>query len=490
MSISQLGQDKRVIQFYKRKRRGFFVEVGASDGLALSNTYLLERDYEWTGICVEPIPAQYKKLVANRPRSICSSNAVYNESGLTVKFDIAHNFDLLSGIQSCIDSHKGEVDANKTTIDVVTISLTDLLDSSKAPTFIEYLSLDTEGSEYEILRTFNFDKYKFGWIDVEHNGMEPRRTQIRTLLTSKGYVYEGPNRHDDMYRYASVVTAVTAVTAVAAEPVIVLAPNSGFCNRLDFMSRAVKYAAIVKRPLYHLWDGAYHKRSVFPHEQQISDRSFSHFFNSPLKAFNSDQSAVSVAYSFWMPGHFWYESHSYGSKQLRITDLRPHSAIPTGPVNESFLIQGSVDQEITQEEQHEIYKTYFKPTELFCTQLESFKEPPTGVHIRKVDFCCYFKEAFVPDDATFSWLEQLDGPVLLFSDDKEFQAEARKRLKCPISCTFETKVHPPEDMAFLEFLTMSRCSALYGTLKSSFSKQAAIYGNIPYTAITEELVTV
>jgi len=203
-SYSQIGQDLKVIEFYKEKKNGFFVEIGASDGLNLSNTYLLEKSFDWKGICVEPIPNNYKKLIINRKNSICCDNAVYNESNLIVPFDIANNADLLSGISSNIDAHKDAVNANKTTIDVTTISLNDLLDKNNAPNFIEYLSLDTEGSEYEILKTFNFNKYIFGLIDVEHNCVEPRRTKIKNLLLSNGYVYLCENKFDDCYKHSSV----------------------------------------------------------------------------------------------------------------------------------------------------------------------------------------------------------------------------------------------------------------------------------------------
>jgi len=96
MSHSQLGQDVEVVQFYNDKENGFFIEIGASDGIELSNTYLLETKYNWKGICCEPIPSRFEKLVVNRPNSICMNEAVYNQSGLQVTFDIAHNFDLLS----------------------------------------------------------------------------------------------------------------------------------------------------------------------------------------------------------------------------------------------------------------------------------------------------------------------------------------------------------------------------------------------------------
>ena len=179
---------------------GFFIEIGASDGINLSNTYLLETKYNWKGICVEPIPKNYEKLVINRPNSICCNQAVYNESNLTVTFDIANNYDLLSGIADNIDCYADRVNANKTTIQITTISLLDLLDKYNAPTFIEYLSLDTEGSEYEILKNFDFSKYTFGLIDVEHNYIEPRRTQIKNLLLANRYTYIGENKWDDRYK--------------------------------------------------------------------------------------------------------------------------------------------------------------------------------------------------------------------------------------------------------------------------------------------------
>lgn len=204
MSYSQIGQDLEVIKFYNNKHDGFFIEIGASDGIKLSNTYLLETQYKWKGICCEPIPNNFEKLVKNRPNSICYNEAVYNKSGLTLTFDIANNCNLLSGIAEHIDRYKSFVDENKKSIQVQTISLLDVLNNANAPSFIEYLSLDTEGSEFEILKNFDFEKYTFGLIDVEHNYIEPRRTEIKNLLLSKGYIYKGENNWDDMYKHNSV----------------------------------------------------------------------------------------------------------------------------------------------------------------------------------------------------------------------------------------------------------------------------------------------
>lgn len=210
-SYSQFSQDTKVVEFYNGKKNGFFVEIGAHNGITCSNGYLLERKYQWKGICAEPNPKLYKTLVLNRPGSICTDKAVYHTSGCTVEFDIANSCDALSGIASTLDRHKAYVDLNKTTISVTTISLADLLKEHKAPAFIEYLSLDTEGSEYDILRTFPFEEYRFGLIHLEHNYVEPRRQQIRDLLISNGYVFSGENNVDDCYQHSSLIKRATSV---------------------------------------------------------------------------------------------------------------------------------------------------------------------------------------------------------------------------------------------------------------------------------------
>lgn len=203
-SYSQLGQDLKVINFYNNKEGGYFIEIGASDGINLSNTYLLETKYKWKGICCEPIPYNFEKLIINRPTAKCYKDALYNKSGLTLTFDIAHNFDLLSGITDHIADDNYYVNSNKTSIQVNTITLLDVLNNANAPSFIEYMSLDTEGSEFEILKGVDFNKYTFGLIDIEHNYNEPRRTHIKNLLTSNGYTYIGENKWDDMYKHNSV----------------------------------------------------------------------------------------------------------------------------------------------------------------------------------------------------------------------------------------------------------------------------------------------
>lgn len=208
-SYSQLGQDLEVVKFYNgsngSKTQGFFIEIGANDGIKYSDTYLLETKYNWSGICIEAIPEKLDILRRNRPMSVCYNETIFSQSDIVVKFDIANSYDLLSGISDYIVTHKETVDSDKTTIDVRTLTLNDLLkDFPDLPTTIDYMSLDTEGSELEILKSIDFGKYTFGLIDVEHNYVEPNRSEIRKLLLANGYEYIRENQWDDCYKHNSV----------------------------------------------------------------------------------------------------------------------------------------------------------------------------------------------------------------------------------------------------------------------------------------------
>lgn len=207
-NYSQLNQDLNVLKHYNYKRDGYFIEIGAYNGILYSNTYLLEKKYNWKGICIEPIPYLYDKLCINR-KCHCSNKAIYNKDGDILKFCIK-DCDVCSGLVDTMDEQvviNGEVHIRSaksgysSIIDIETITLNTLLEYYNAPSVIDYMSIDTEGSEFEILNSINFDKYKFGVIDVEHNFVEPRRTNIRYLLEKNGYKYNCENQFDDNYIY-------------------------------------------------------------------------------------------------------------------------------------------------------------------------------------------------------------------------------------------------------------------------------------------------
>jgi FkbM family methyltransferase len=182
-------------------RNGYFVDVGAYDGVSLSNTYVLEKEFGWTGLCVEPIPEAYRKLVANR-NCLCENVCAYSSEG-SVEF-------VVDGMLSRIRSRdlNPSVDPSSTEpqrgITVKATTLLRLLQRHGAPRNIHYLSLDVEGAEYEALRTFNFSRYTFFAITVEHNDYMgqvevERRQLIRELLTRNGYRHIRRQNWDDYY---------------------------------------------------------------------------------------------------------------------------------------------------------------------------------------------------------------------------------------------------------------------------------------------------
>jgi hypothetical protein len=63
-------QSDFVLNYFNKQRGGFFIDVGANDGITESNTFDLENNYDWRGICIEPHPVAYAKLTINTPIAI------------------------------------------------------------------------------------------------------------------------------------------------------------------------------------------------------------------------------------------------------------------------------------------------------------------------------------------------------------------------------------------------------------------------------------
>ena len=142
----------------------------------------------------------FSKLQVNRPNCININYAVYNEDDKKINFIN----DDEGGCSGFVETNSHTHILNKNIISVTTQKLTTILDGANSPKFIEFLSLDTEGSEYEILNSHDFNKYLFGYICVEHNYIEDNRQKIRTLLESKGYIFFRENNVDDDYIHNSI----------------------------------------------------------------------------------------------------------------------------------------------------------------------------------------------------------------------------------------------------------------------------------------------
>lgn len=179
-SYSQVGQDVWVIgEVFNRKRGGFFLEIGAADGITLSNTYLLETAFDWQGICVEANPESYKKLAACR-KAWCVHTCLDSAPG-EVEFAVRN---LLGGIiGEGLDNSQSTSSPEFEVIRIPTRPLEEVLEEASAPSVIDYLSLDVEGAEERVLAQFPFEKYLFRCMTIERPN-----ARLRGILSTAGYV--------------------------------------------------------------------------------------------------------------------------------------------------------------------------------------------------------------------------------------------------------------------------------------------------------------
>lgn len=213
VSNSQSGQDRWVIELFQGKRNGYFLEIGGGDGLWISNTLLLEKEFGWNGILVEPTAA-FEQLVKNRPRCITDNSCIASEKKTVTLFEIfdrgqamlskrATENSLLSMVREDIsaqegqrlNSHWGEF---QRAYQRETVPLQDVLRKYKAPRIIDYFSLDVEGFEYEILKNFPFNEFTFLCLGVERPPME-----LHALLEANGYHPWARLGEDLMYVHAN-----------------------------------------------------------------------------------------------------------------------------------------------------------------------------------------------------------------------------------------------------------------------------------------------
>lgn len=204
-SKSQNAQDLFVISHTSKNSSNFFVEFGATDGIENNNTFLLEKELNWNGILVEPASIFHNDLKKNR-NCIIDTNCIYTKSGEELEFiTVDDKRDKgLSTLKKYINKNDWASNirnkSNKKEL-VKTITLDDLLDFYNAPETIDYLSIDTEGSEYDILKNFNFSKRKIKIITIEHNYSAKLRKLIYNLLTNNGYkrIFKNISDFDDWF---------------------------------------------------------------------------------------------------------------------------------------------------------------------------------------------------------------------------------------------------------------------------------------------------
>jgi len=200
--FSQSGQDAFVLAYFQNKRDGVFLDIGANDGKSLSNTYYLEKELGWTGICFEPIPDIFKRMDA--VRSCTKINAGIADKKSIEKFTFVDGpSHMLSGMTKDYDPrHKQRVQHEVATlggsikeVDVQCLVLNDVLEELGIY-HIDYLSMDTEGNEFAIIKTIDFDKFDITVMSIENNYNNVEQTNY---ILSKGYRLQGRLEADEIF---------------------------------------------------------------------------------------------------------------------------------------------------------------------------------------------------------------------------------------------------------------------------------------------------
>ena len=190
---SQLYQDIFALLMVGNNYDKTFLEFGATDGLELSNTYLLENNCGWTGVLCEPSPQWHDILKKNRPNTKIVTECIWNTSNKKLRFFVS-DVGVLSTLEEFKESDKLSIPGNtKNRIEkgnvviVNTISLNELIEKEFKGKSPSYISIDTEGSEFEILKGFDFKKYDPVCFTIEHNFTNLQK-DIDEIMKSNNYL--------------------------------------------------------------------------------------------------------------------------------------------------------------------------------------------------------------------------------------------------------------------------------------------------------------
>jgi FkbM family methyltransferase len=200
---SQFGQDKWLNEnIFKDKQDGFFLEIGADDGIDKSNTKLFE-EKGWRGICIEPSPLRFKLLQKNRSCFV-ENLAISDEEGVADFLDIQGYGKGLSGIISNYPfQHKERLEIELSNpknegsniIKIPTIKLGSVL-VKYSVNHIDFLSIDTEGCEEKIIKSLDLSIFSIKVILIENNY---KNTEIENHLKKQSYTKIKSFDVDDLY---------------------------------------------------------------------------------------------------------------------------------------------------------------------------------------------------------------------------------------------------------------------------------------------------
>lgn len=203
--FSQAGQDKRIKDaFFRNCRDGFFLEIGAFDGVTGSNCLHFEKFMGWDGIAVEPSKTQFEFLQRNRQCQTINKAVGFADD--TVDFiEVVEGLYMLSGVDSeDFTATKSLIDndeASRTvSYPIETIGIMEMVEGRRE---VDFMSLDIEGAELKALQSIDFDALRIRVIAVENN--VTGSPKFREFFDRVGYRYYDTVGHDEIYFHPASV---------------------------------------------------------------------------------------------------------------------------------------------------------------------------------------------------------------------------------------------------------------------------------------------
>lgn len=194
--FSQHGEDCLLWEYFDYKEKGFFIDVGAFDGKYLSNTFSFEQQ-GWTGLCVEPHPDYFALCKENRPSSICVNMACVGDEKdqVMLKVDpaglysgLADDPDRKEYVEKIFENNDLQFGAFQD-VPVKAATLNSLMEAHFSERqSIDFLSIDVEGTEIDVLKGFDLDRFAPEVIVVEANSSE-EQSNVKQYLGDKGYFF-------------------------------------------------------------------------------------------------------------------------------------------------------------------------------------------------------------------------------------------------------------------------------------------------------------
>jgi len=196
---SQAGQDKIIKKnFFDGKKNGFFIEIGAYDGISGSNCYHFERFLNWDGIAIEPSIIQFEKLKKNRKCKLLN-NAISDEVKEVEFIEVTEGLTQMSGIND--SSFKRNIDiisnnqlSKTTSTNLKTITFDEIAPKNKD---VDYLSIDIEGGEMNLLKSIDFKINNIKVISVENN--VPKEQNFKNFFEEINFTYLDRIGQDEIF---------------------------------------------------------------------------------------------------------------------------------------------------------------------------------------------------------------------------------------------------------------------------------------------------